>query len=280
MSTYPARSTSALCKRAVEQETAYKQITALKPDDKALFDILEAAVGEKEDWPVSTLTHMMSKHLKMPGRWNLTLFLLGNHAPPDVVASWYVQRQMLRDHDARSHVANLFQQHRDDKLNVSTWVLPSRVTFSTYKKDSDKSITAAEQRAMFRRGDTLVPAQYGNPAPIGSPMSINDPGGHLFYSFPINTPNITPMEGWRWERAYRMLMNYEMPMSAAKANEVKIVDWTDEDPDALPEDDMMPSGARELDWTPSTWMPSAPHFTPPHGFTQATIDALRVRMID
>ena len=56
----------------------------------------------------------------------LTLFLLGNRAPPTLIAEWYVGRKMLKDKSARDQVIDIIKQHKDGKLEQqgrTTWVM-------------------------------------------------------------------------------------------------------------------------------------------------------------
>ena len=52
---------------------------ALQPAHARVFGAIIEGVGPLSQWPLHTLSQMLSSHLTYQSRLNLTLFLLGNH---------------------------------------------------------------------------------------------------------------------------------------------------------------------------------------------------------
>jgi hypothetical protein len=208
------------------------QVEALSAKDSTLLNGIVQSVGPLTQWPVHTMTQMLSNHLMYQQRMNLTFFLLGNACPPDLLAEWYIQRGMLRDDSARRQVADFIKQHKAGQLQrFKTYMLPMRISRRT-------EITAAEQKAMFARGERLVPASYGNPIDPKIPAAAS-------LVLPIITPDNMAAEGHRWDFAYNLLMGSLMYTPAAlvgtrpvaKPAEFKIVPVAD--PDAFEDDDFL-----------------------------------------
>ena len=71
-----------------------------------------------DGWPVMESSMMLSRHLKFNERFRLTTFLLGNGCPPQMIATWYKSRDMLRDHSAVEHVKSIIKAHMTGSLEA------------------------------------------------------------------------------------------------------------------------------------------------------------------
>lgn len=211
--------------KAKQRTLQLEAIENMKAADYNLFKAIEDKVGEITQWPLHLLTAMVSTHLTYQLRFQLTLFLLGNACPPGLMVEWYLQRKMLRDDSAHKHIANLVQEFATGKMEKwTTYVLPSKVTFKN-------SITSAEQKEMFKRGQKIVPHSYGNGAPPDATSA--------FFVHPVSTPTITDHADF--QRAYALLagtgtsMAFHVPRTTSTKNVVKIVPIAD--PDLLCDDE-------------------------------------------
>ena len=94
-------------------------------EGRCLLDI-EEQVGSCMKWPYRFTEMMLSRHLRFPDRWQLTLFLLGNRCPPTLMTEWYIARGMLKDKSARDQVVDIIKKHKSGELSQqgrSTWVM-------------------------------------------------------------------------------------------------------------------------------------------------------------
>lgn len=103
-------------------------------------------------WPNYYRQLMLSSHLKFVGRFQLTLFLLGNRLNPEVIVKWYIRRGMLHDHAARVHVARIITDHRDGKLANKT----------TYVMKATTSNGDAPSNYQFNNGHTIEQGEIQN----------------------------------------------------------------------------------------------------------------------
>jgi hypothetical protein len=81
-----------------------------------LRDHIEDHTYQLQWWPKYQRGLLLESHLKYAGRFQLTIFLLGNRLNPVTIASWYLGRNMLKDQAAKKHVAELIRGHMDGKL--------------------------------------------------------------------------------------------------------------------------------------------------------------------
>ena len=111
---------------AILRERQAARIEAMgRLEGRCLLDI-EEQMGHCMKWPYRFTEMMLSRHLRFPERWQLTLFLLGNRCPPSLFAEWYVKRGMLHDKSARDQVIDIIKKHKSGELEQqgrSTWVM-------------------------------------------------------------------------------------------------------------------------------------------------------------
>jgi hypothetical protein len=172
-------------KRA-QRSALLDKIEALKRIEGALLGSIVENVGPFSQWPMHNVEQMLSSHLTYQPRINLTLFMLGNQCPPDLYAEWIISRNMLKDKPARTHVATLIKEHKAGELSrFKTYLLPFRVT-APPKPMAD--------RKHFWDG-------------VGDPMPKDAPPSAFVFAVETPGPIFMSLEGWRWDKAYGMLMN-------------------------------------------------------------------------
>ena len=222
--------------KRVMRRALLDKIEALKRAEGALFGSIVENVGPVSQWPLHNLEQMLSSHLTYQPRINLTLFLLGNQCPPDDYAEWVDSRNMLKDMPARAHVASLIKDHKDGKLSrFTTYMLPFRVT--------------APLKPL-----SLRKHKWDG---VGEPMPKDAPPEAFIFEVETPGPIFMAMEGWRWDKAYGMLMNNALAMSSSTPT-ITIEPMRDPDPEndvmtdvyGLPIDDM----ADEMDLEASIGM--------------------------
>ncbi len=81
-----------------------------------LRDHIEDHTYQLQWWPKYQRELLLESDLKYAGRFQLTIYLLGNRLTPVTIASWFVGRNMLKDQAAKKHVAELIRAHMDGKL--------------------------------------------------------------------------------------------------------------------------------------------------------------------
>lgn len=117
--------------RAILRQRQTERIEALERGHGRLLLDIEEQIGSCIKWPYRFTEMMLSRHLRFPERWQLTLFLLGNRCPPTLMVEWYLKRDMLSDKSARDQVSDLIRQHKTGKLEQqgrTTWVMDATVT--------------------------------------------------------------------------------------------------------------------------------------------------------
>ena len=184
-------------------------IEAFKAAESRLFKGILEQVGPLAQWPLHTLSQMLSTHLTYQPRINLTLFVLGNHCAPDLYAEWCMSRNMLKNKAAHLHVANLIKEHKAGQLaRFNTYILPFRVS--------------APPKPLNERKHPWD--GVGDPMPSDAPPSA--------FIFPVETPKMMDTDGWRWDHAFAELTTsyhlYHLPSSSRSVPEVKIVEEQDE----------------------------------------------------
>lgn len=200
--------------RHMHRAALLDKVEALQRADARLFGSILANVGPIAQWPLQTLAQMLSAHLTYQPRMSLTLFVLGNQCPADLYADWLISRGMLRDMPARLHVANLVKQHKAGQLaRFTTYMLPFRVTAPPKP--------VAERKHPWDG--------VGDPMPADAPSSA--------FIFPVETPQITDTDGWRWDQAYATLMQARVGIlpTSISLPEISIVPTVD--PDDLSDDE-------------------------------------------
>lgn len=169
--------------KAAMREQLQHKIETMKPCDATLFKRIVDFIGPVKEWPLHTITDMLSTHLTYGSRVGVTLFALGNTCPPDAYAQWLVQRKMLHDASARMHVANLIKDHKMGLLHkFTTYMLPFRVTIN-------KPI--AERRHKWDG--------------VGDPVPMNAPSSAFLYNVELPNGGFMEKEGWRWDAGYKLL---------------------------------------------------------------------------
>jgi hypothetical protein len=186
------------------------KIEALKRTDAVVFGSIVENVGPISQWPLHNVEQLLSSHLTYQPRINLTLFMMGNQCPPDLFAEWIISRNMLKDMPARVHVASLIKEHKAGQLSrFNTYMLPFRVT-APAKPMVD--------RKHFWDG-------------VGDPMPKDAPPSAFVFTVETPGPIFMALEGWRWDKAYGMLMNDKVSALAMSCSMPKITIEPVRDPD-------------------------------------------------
>ena len=107
-------------------------------------------------WPPYYKDMLMCNHLYYTGRFQLTIFLLGNRLSPITIAEWYLGRNQLKNAAAKEHVAELFRGHMQGKLEK----------YKVYVMQATKSNGDAPSEFVFRNGDIIV---RGEDQPLVTP---------------------------------------------------------------------------------------------------------------
>ena len=84
---------------------------------KLLGELLEHA-PPLEQWPWWASEMLLSRHLRYNDRKQLTLFILINRIPPVKYAEWLQVRKVLKDDNARNHVASLIHEHKTGAIEA------------------------------------------------------------------------------------------------------------------------------------------------------------------
>ena len=76
------------------------------------YKVIEDQIGFKSKlWPHEMRKLFCATHLQYDDRYSLTVFLLFNGLSPELIANWYLSRNMLSDLQAKTDVAGVFQRH-------------------------------------------------------------------------------------------------------------------------------------------------------------------------
>ena len=234
-------STVSKAAKPAQREALMTKVEGLKMADAAIFGHIIQHVGPLSQWPIHTLDDMLGTHLVCQSRTKLSFFLLGNECPPDMMAQWMKQRNMLHDFSACRHIADMIKKFSTGELaKFTTYMLPFRVTCK------DKMMTKQMGKAMFAAGHKLVPSHLGgNPIPRDAASSafvfpIESPDMRVFHTA-IETPDGWERDTWRWELAYKILgvkaPNGDLTRSASAENLIKITPLKNPD-DLDAEDDV------------------------------------------
>ena len=109
---------------------------AMSPDEIIfLKEHVEEHTHFLKFWPKYYRELMLSTHLKYLGRFQLTMFLLGNRLNPETIVQWYLGHRMLHDQAARVHVSGIIKAHKKGELeNKTTFVMhaTNRVRTSSF----------------------------------------------------------------------------------------------------------------------------------------------------
>ncbi len=92
----------------------YMQLSST--ERRILSSTIEEHMGHTTTYPVHIQNLLLSKHLAFAGRFSLTLFVLQNGLPPTLYVEWLIGRGMLRDWEARTHIANILTANMTGKL--------------------------------------------------------------------------------------------------------------------------------------------------------------------
>lgn len=99
-----------------DRDALLTMVESLNKEDAKLFGEIVKAVGPLTEWPPQHLRNMFVTHLTHVPRSSLTIFLLKNKCPDDLVNKWVVGRKMLRDQEAYNHVNGIIKRHKTGKL--------------------------------------------------------------------------------------------------------------------------------------------------------------------
>ena len=97
------------------KHAAQLYVNALPPELGKQLDLIFEQIGNVQDLPLWLTRLLLTTHLVYGDRESLTLFLLGNRCPPDLIVDWYIARKMLWDMSARMDVASVIKGHKAGK---------------------------------------------------------------------------------------------------------------------------------------------------------------------
>jgi len=111
-------------------------------------------------WPRYYRELMLSSHLKYLGRFQLTMFLLGNRLNPETIVQWFIGHGMLKDQAARVHVSGIIKAHKLGELeNKTTFVMHATT------RDGDSAVQSGPH-FMFQHGSVIA---QGDVQPLVTP---------------------------------------------------------------------------------------------------------------
>jgi len=180
--------------------------------ERELLNIFTSSIAPLSEWPAHYKRCLMSDHLKFGHRIGLFLFVIANGAPADALAEWVDIRGMLHDKAARQHMANLFADFKSGKKigKMETHIIAPTMS------GREPEWVWVPGAGKGGRGALLKPAGYGDPVY----KRQCDEGYDISNVFPIDFPSSSffAEEGWRFDRAYSILVNAKRTLPGPSRN--------------------------------------------------------------